>query len=322
MRSGKVKSFEPSEEQQSPGACPVPEPLRATVLRIWKEDGGAWLARLPTLIETFVETWSLQQLTPLSNLSVSYVAQAISPEHGPVVLKIGFPHAEMTMSLEALQQYQGNHCCRLLACNREQVAMLLTRIRPGTTLREVTDWRLRMEAAAGLVRDLPVPLHNRCFPEFARLLANSLRTARTLGGTADIPSVCLELAERLHADIHDGSRGRMLLHGDLHHDNILLSSEGWVAIDPQGWAGEKVLEVGRFFQHEWPLHPPDTVWDAMDDMMLIFSGVLGEPIPIIAASCYLNHVRTACWAIGVPDRQPILAQTLERMDTLKNRYGL
>ena len=41
--------------------------------------------------------------------------------------------------------------------------------------------------------------------------------------------------------------GRILLHGDLHHSNILLDkSRGWAAIDPQCRVGPSCLEFGSF----------------------------------------------------------------------------
>jgi len=45
---------------------------------------------------------------------------------------------------------------------------------------------------------------------------------------------------------------RVVLHGDLHHDNILLATrEAWLAIDPHGIVGDPGYEVGA------PLFNPD-----------------------------------------------------------------
>ena len=42
----------------------------------------------------------------------------------------------------------------------------------------------------------------------------------------------------------------MLLHGDLHHGNILSAArESWLAIDPKGLAGEAEYEVGAFVRN-------------------------------------------------------------------------
>ncbi len=45
----------------------------------------------------------------------------------------------------------------------------------------------------------------------------------------------------------------MLLHGDLHHDNILAAERApWLALDPKGVAGEPAYEVGALMRNPRP----------------------------------------------------------------------
>ena len=44
----------------------------------------------------------------------------------------------------------------------------------------------------------------------------------------------------------------MLLHGDLHHHNILRSGDTWLAIDPKGVVGDPGYEVGASFYNPMP----------------------------------------------------------------------
>jgi streptomycin 6-kinase len=39
------------------------------------------------------------------------------------------------------------------------------------------------------------------------------------------------------------------LHGDLHHDNIIASRRGWLAIDPKGLIGDPAYEVANVFRN-------------------------------------------------------------------------
>ena len=52
----------------------------------------------------------------------------------------------------------------------------------------------------------------------------------------------------------------VLLHGDLHHDNILQNGENWLGIDPKGVIGEATYEVAAFIRNPMPelLHHADT----------------------------------------------------------------
>jgi streptomycin 6-kinase len=45
----------------------------------------------------------------------------------------------------------------------------------------------------------------------------------------------------------------VLLHGDLHHENVLRSRrEPWLAIDPKGVAGEPAYEAGALLRNPYP----------------------------------------------------------------------
>jgi streptomycin 6-kinase len=64
-----------------------------------------------------------------------------------------------------------------------------------------------------------------------------------------------ELADRLLGD----RRNIRPLHGDLHHDNVLLSPRGWLAIDPKGVLGEPAFDAANMFYN--PLDRDDLCLD-------------------------------------------------------------
>ncbi len=78
---------------------------------------------------------------------------------------------------------------------------------------------------------------------FATLFATDVRlwphTARDLYARAS--GIALKLMDRPSRQVP--------LHGDLHHDNILSSDRGWLAIDPQGLIGDPLYEVAGVFRH-------------------------------------------------------------------------
>jgi streptomycin 6-kinase len=45
----------------------------------------------------------------------------------------------------------------------------------------------------------------------------------------------------------DRPTAQVPLHGDIHHDNILSSDRGWLAIDPKGLVGDPTYEVANVF---------------------------------------------------------------------------
>lgn len=53
--------------------------------------------------------------------------------------------------------------------------------------------------------------------------------------------------------LFDSQQSEVLLHADLHHDNILSSdNHGFVAIDPKGVFGDPAFEIGTFMRNPFP----------------------------------------------------------------------
>ena len=73
------------------------------------------------------------------------------------------------------------------------------------------------------------------------------------GGSGPFPPALLEEAETLFAELSASMAESVLLHGDLHHDNILSATrEPWLAIDPKGLVGEPAYEVGAWLRNPLP----------------------------------------------------------------------
>ncbi|HEX4183036.1 MAG TPA: aminoglycoside phosphotransferase family protein [Caulobacteraceae bacterium] len=86
------------------------------------------------------------------------------------------------------------------------------------------------------------------------------RRFRALFRTAEAPGAdehyvaAAALARRLLAEPRDG----VVLHGDIHHQNILHDPErGWVAIDPKGLIGERAFDYANTLEN--PIHCPEVV---------------------------------------------------------------
>ena len=92
---------------------------------------------------------------------------------------------------------------------------------------------------------------------------------------------------------------KTLLHGDLHHLNILQGeNESWVAVDPKGVIGEKSFEVGALL-----LNPvPDLVrWPDLKAVqkkrLLILAEELNLEQDRLTAWSYVRAVLSAVWSV-------------------------
>lgn len=98
--------------------------------------------------------------------------------------------------------------------------------------------RIICETAAGLHRLRPDPPELVPLDHWFQALQPA---AATHGG---LLAQAWETAARLLAD----PQQQVVLHGDLHHDNILdFGADGWLAIDPQGLWGERGFDFANIF---------------------------------------------------------------------------
>lgn len=297
----------------------MPFPVSEKYIRqIQAFPGGAdWLRQLPGVLSACAEHWRLTLFHPF-DLSYNYVCPAMRVNGDEVVLKIGLPTAEFESERAALQAYAGRGAVRLLDFSAAHNAMLLERVRPGTMLSETVDDVQCTDIAADVMSRLwrPVPAEHPFVS--TREWARGLERLRMQfnGGTGPLPAKLVEKAEGLFRDLFASEGETVVLHGDLHHYNILRGRhQTWLALDPKGVVGEREYETGAFLRN------PNL--DRLDDKALLrltlrridqLCEKLGFNRQRVAAWCYAQDVLSHWWAIedGTPwTPHPRLAAILD-----------
>lgn len=238
--------------------------------------------------------WSLRLGQAVSQLSYNYVLSAETEDGQPVILKLGVPRRDLRNEIAALTAYDGRGCVRLMVSDAELGALLLERLQPGTSLVALTRadadeqaTHLAAQTMQALWRPAP-PKHD--FPTMARW-ADGLSRLRAAfdGGVGPFPADLVALAETLFAELLASSAEPVLLHGDLHHDNILAAQRApWLAIDPQGVIGEPAYEVGALLRNPLPW-----LWDVPDPTELMRRRLL-----ILEAELGFNRARLTAWGVA------------------------
>jgi streptomycin 6-kinase len=236
----------------------LPERFTRLMIELYDDEGVAWLERLPGLIDNCAQRWSLSVHPPFL-LSYNYVAPATRADGTPVVLKVGFPSGEPIDQIPALRHYDGHGMVQLLEWDVGQGAYVLERLTPGKTLVHMEDDEQATAIAAELMRQIwrgpggaAPPDH--AFPTIADWADGMQRMREHFGGgTGPFPRTLVEEAESLFAELLASQAAPVLLHGDLHHDNILSATRApWLAIDPKGVIGEPAYEVGALLRNWQP----------------------------------------------------------------------
>jgi len=116
-------------------------------------------------------------------------------------------------------------------------------------------------------------------------------------GDERVPSSLVEPAQRIYSDLCRTQRNPALLHGDLHHYNVLSDrARGWCAIDVKGVVGELEYELGAALRN--PIDRPDLFasLDIVERRLDHFGLALGIDISRARGWCFAQAVLSAIWS--------------------------
>jgi streptomycin 6-kinase len=270
----------------------IPERFVRTMIEMHGAAGQAWLDELPTRIADYERRWAIQVAPPFANLSYNYVAPAVRSDGAQLILKLGMPHPELSSEIAALRLWDGHGSARLMEADPERGALLIERLLPGNMLLDLTDddeaTRIAAQVMRALWRPAPSAPEDAVFPTTGRWASGLRRLrARYDGRTGPLPEDMVIRAEALFAELLASSGAPMLLHGDLHHENILSAERApWLAIDPKGLIGEAEYEVGALIRNPLPrlLALPDV------------TATLARRFDILAESLGFDRQRMIAWS--------------------------
>ncbi len=225
----------------------------------------------------------------------NFVASARRVDGTRCVLKVS-PHLDETRAeIAALAMWHGHGAARLLDAEPDLGGLLLERIEPGTMLAETStlDDDTATRVAAGLLRKLWRPARTDGLVSLESWCAAYARNRHVLSqGAAGFPAELFQRADALRAELLASSDRQVVLHGDLHHFNILRSDRaGWLAIDPKGLVGDPCFDVCQFLRNPEPM-PPSVNRRRLD----ILCAELGLDRQRAREWCLVHAVLDACWS--------------------------
>lgn len=207
--------------------------------------------KVPEIIQKYEKIWSIKVM-PQFPVIYNYVAPAILKDAKAVVFKIGLQRKEEFLSeYEALRFFNGQGAVRILNANVNDCVMLLEKAEPGVPVSEIEDDNAT-RAIISVMKKLwkPIPAsHN--FVTLKDWFKGFERLRKLFNGTTGpLPEKIVLEAEELYRYLIDTSTEQFLLHGDLHHDNVLSATrEPWLAIDPDGVIGERAHEAAAMLRN-------------------------------------------------------------------------
>jgi streptomycin 6-kinase len=267
------------------------------------DAGAAWLHELPETVVALAARWQLTLGEPF-DLSFNYVCGATLPDGTDAVLKIGPWGAENVQEMRALAIFAGRGACRLLASDEALGASLLERIRPGRMLRDLAaaDDDAATRIAARLMRRLQRPAAELTNQSGLARLADWFdrafdRHEAYYGGAGPFPARTFDQARGVVRELFATPADPWLLHGDLHHDNVLSGQrEPWLAIDPHGVIGPTGFEIGPYLLNPDPSDGPPKSPALLTRRLDIFAEELAGDRDRLRQWGVAYALLSACWS--------------------------
>jgi streptomycin 6-kinase len=222
----------------------------------------------------------------------------------PAVLKILTGASDEATAPRALRAFAGRGAVRVI--REDRGAVLLQRAMPGTSLTElVADGR--DEAATGILADVMLRLHQgRRAPAgwpSVEDWAEGFTRQRARAVHRRLPQRLLDRGEGIFGELAASQGQRFLLHGDLHHDNVVHDEvDGWLVVDPKGVIGESAYETAASIRNPMQYYPFQADPDFMARRVAIFAERLGIDRARVLGWFIGQTVLSVCWLIE--DREP------------------
>ncbi len=224
--------------------------FHSNIISIYGEKGKAWFAELPQLVSSVSSKLDLRDLKEINNLTYNYALTGFQGSKA-VILKLGLDIDGFKREAAALMAFSGFGVVAVLSENTG--LLLLECAVPGVSLKsyfpENDDEAINI--TVNVIKRLnkaPIP-NTHAFPHVKDWLL-------ALDEDWAIPEAYLQKARKLRDQLSKtagtNAGTNVLLHGDLHHDNILQNDDDWVVIDPKGVIGEPAYEVAAFIRNPIP----------------------------------------------------------------------
>ena len=268
--------------------------LKQNIIKIYGDNGKQWLDSLPEIVAKIANEHNLSGLIPVNNMTFNYIASGYQNDK-PIILKMGMNSNDLTKEVSCLKAFPKHAVADVIA--HDDNMSIIQRAVPGITLKDHFP-NNDIDATKILCASIK-ELHKASIPESHNFYHLS-ELFRTLDQKLDIPDEILTRAKHLRDDLLKSTTKEVLLHGDLHQDNILKNGDIWLAIDPKGFIGDPAFEPAAYLCNPIPeLLQENQPREMIEKRINICSAELDIDSQRITDWLYAKSV--LCWAWSLAD---------------------
>lgn len=273
------------------------------------EISNYWINKIPSIVNTIAKKLEIHEIDTLHDLTQNYVARGYI-KNVPIIIKISIDFdclIQEAFALRCLNEagapkilFEEEIYDKFLAKHKLSAGfIILERIIPGTPLTSYFPNKETevVKIACSILKNIA-----KCKIPAKNNLLHTNNILDLLNKNSEIPSEKLNKAIALSKKLKSINNVYSLVHGDFHHDNILLSSEenenSWHIIDPNAMIGNPLYDVAIFIRN--PIKQLTKHYDCHNiiyNRISLFSDLLKINKEIILGWCFLQTIISWLWCL-------------------------
>lgn len=264
-------------------------------IKMFQEERFMSKKTMKERLQTASRTWGLTKVESIYVKEKSAVFRADSTRFGSAILKIGGDAVSLASEFSALTEMKEKACCQVYDFDDENVLLLEERISPGTALKQEPGWERRAVTFAQVFEAIHVaPRDAKRYNSYLNWVKEASRSVQDHSNKQLAEGMCraVDIAVKMFAKYPE----RVLLHGDLHHENIVRNVSGnYVVIDPKGVVGPPIFDIPRFLLNELDEREDSLERFHINRMIEKLSYLLGFPADDIYQLFFMEIMLANTW---------------------------
>ncbi|PFH82564.1 aminoglycoside phosphotransferase family protein [Bacillus sp. AFS088145] len=274
----------------------LPDQFIKTIKDIHKEKGEIWLRNFDDLCNRSEIRWNMKIFSPFA-LSYNFVAPILIDGQKNAVIKLAVPNEEFNSEVEALREFKNKDFVKVIDFDLNEGILILEQLLPGDTLATIENEQEAMGIAVKVMKNLwkAAPKSTRIPSILSSENSLSRIVEKFPNGLGPISKEMLLDAYTIFKEMNCTQSTKYLLHGDLHHYNILNAGESsWKVIDPKGLIGEREYDIIQFLLNNLEGKDISTTLENRIELLVKELDLNKERVLLWG---YSHAVLSTCWSL-------------------------
>lgn len=290
----------------------LPIECKNRISLLYDNKGEGIILELQKLIDKIIDKYNLTSVSIYKNVTYNIIISAYNNKWKNIIVKIGIKKREIRREINFYNKYKNNsNICKIHVIDKKNGYIIMENIVPGTKLNSLKTLRERLKVFEEIYNKIDCKkefLSN--LPRYKSILYKKFNSIKE----KELERYII-IAKRLYNEIEMLNLPKYILHGDLHHWNIIKSEKKWIFIDPVGFLGEKIFDLPVFLQNEFWKYGENE--ENIKGTIEYTSKQLNIEKNIIYKSLYINLTLTVMWNIEDNDSKTLIKRNINILNILE-----